>query len=410
MRTLRLPAVIFGMLLSLGAGNLGPTPAADPFCQKDLVLHEWGVLSVYSDVETANADMRDEWDALPKFVFGQVEGRVMPNAGFYGLAKLPVIHLYSPVPADVNVRVDFPPAGKPLVWWPENVNNVHDFQNGRSKLRGNFLEWQVQIKSPQAANAALLEVPSGHWISALRTVKSEELTVFGMNGQSPTREKFLYYDGTLPAPKPIEITRVKDQLIVKNRGEVAVSDVTVVDRRTVGKVLIARIEALGAGSQTPLTFAEADVKEAAVKGAETLAGQLKQAGLFDDEAKVIASVWKKALFEADGLTTFYRLPQSEYDRLLPLMVNPRPEKLVRVMLVHQPHCEPELADQVQKLIDQLSAREFPARVQAQKQLSAIGKAALPFLVRALKDNSDPEVRARLTRLVEDYAIKLPPAK
>jgi hypothetical protein len=37
---------------------------------------------------------------------------------------------------------------------------------------------------------------------------------------------------------------------------------------------------------------------------------------------------------AQGLAwvLFYRLPQAEYDRLLPLTVTPRPEKLTRVLL------------------------------------------------------------------------------
>jgi hypothetical protein len=410
MRIRRISGLLLGLGLILAAMPLGSSPAADAFHQKDLVVHEWGVLSVFPDVETANADMREEWDALPKFVFGQVEGRIMPPSGVIMNARLPVIHLYSPNATDVNVRVDFPPTGKPLVWWPENVNTTPDYQNGRSKLRGNFLEWQVQIRSPQAANVQMMPLPSGHWMNALRNVKAEEMLVYGSGNRLATKEKFLYYDGTLPSPQSLDITGKKDKLTIKNKTDCTVADVTVVDRRTAGKVLVARIAALDAGAEKPLAFAEVDAKDWPDKGVQTLAAQLKGAGLFEDEAKVIADVWKKAFFETDGLTTFYRLPQSEYDRLLPLTVNPKPEKVVRVMLGHQPRCEPELAEQVQKLIEQLSAREFPQRVAAQKQLSAIGKAALPYLNRALKDASDPELKMRLTKLMEDYTIKLPAAK
>ena len=76
-------------LLILGVAVIGLNPAADPTtsaqapppppAQKGLAVHEWGVVSAYSDVELANADMRAEWEGLPKFVYGQVDGRKIPE-------------------------------------------------------------------------------------------------------------------------------------------------------------------------------------------------------------------------------------------------------------------------------------------------------------------------------------------
>src|SRR5207237_1437168 len=77
---------------------------------------------------------------------------------------------------------------------------------------------------------------------------------------------------------------------------------------------------------------EVELKDAAEprwpeKAAQTLQDQLKDAGLNEDEAKSLVVVWTREFFQTDGVTMFYRLPQEEYERLLPLTLKPVPEKL-----------------------------------------------------------------------------------
>src|SRR5205807_6366590 len=64
-------------VLGLGIYFL-PTLAETPV-HKGLQVHEWGVINVYNDVELANADMRSTWHALPKFVYGMVDQRHIPD-------------------------------------------------------------------------------------------------------------------------------------------------------------------------------------------------------------------------------------------------------------------------------------------------------------------------------------------
>src|SRR5262249_38137215 len=73
-----------GLLTPLAAGAAGLLWAADarepaqgPV--KGFFVHEWGVWRLHDDLEFANADMRAEWDALPKFVYGQTTGREFPR-------------------------------------------------------------------------------------------------------------------------------------------------------------------------------------------------------------------------------------------------------------------------------------------------------------------------------------------
>jgi hypothetical protein len=85
-----------------------------------------------------------------------------------------------------------------------------------------------------------------------------------------------------------------------------------------------------------------------------------------------------------------------------LTLSVKPEKIVRTMLVHHPHCEPDLAERVMKLVKQLDAPKFEDRIEAQKRLQNLGRAAFVHLRRA-RDNKPPlEVRMRLEKILEEF--------
>src|SRR5262249_4777341 len=131
-----------------------------------------------------------------------------------------------------------------------------------------------------------------------------------------------------------------------------------------------------------------------------LLGQLKAAGLHEDEARALISIFANDFYHSPGLTLFYRLPQSEYDRLLPLTVKPRPEKLVRVGLIQQIPKDPDLAARVAKLVKQLDADRFESREAAQQALADLGRAAFPELRRLVPKIASPEARRRVEELLE----------
>jgi len=382
-----------------------PTSSAEPAPMKGLTVHEWGVVSVYSDIDLANADRRDEWAQLPKFVYGQVDGRRIPRQ-FVGV-NVPVIYFHAAQPLSVSVRVDFP-KGKPAVWWPANNPNV----DGLQKLPGavNALLWNVQLKASNAAQVKEKELPKGHWMQALRAVQAEDVLVFGDDQSGRGRvevpyekERFIYYDGLIPAPKGLTIQVDGDKISLKSHARHALLDVTVVDLRNIRKIrtaVIARFDPEGEIKEVKL--AERDQTKWPADGISELVGQLKDAGLNEDEARSLADIWRKTFFETEGVGVFYRLPQEVYDQLLPLTVKPKPEKTVRTLLVHHPHCEPDLAERVLTLVKDLGSLKFEERIEAQKRLQALGRAAFVHLVRARNEAKDPEVKARLTKVLEEF--------
>jgi hypothetical protein len=385
-------------------------PDAPP-AAKGLVVHEWGVFRVHEDVELANADMRAIWEDLPPFVYGQVSGRDLPKhwQNIEPVDK-PVLFFYANDPVTVNLRIDFP-TGTPAVWWPGTQKpGIHNgaLIGGQPNKPFKALEWSLLVKEPPKVkndqNSTLKQVGDNHWVKTLRDVGAEDIyALVGERGFGAEREKFVYYDGLLPRGKWVKVRVEKEDIGLLNQVDFAVLDVTVVDRRIPGKTRVARLEKLdGKAESKKLDFEDVEEKSWTEAGTKALLKQLKDAGLLEKEAASLVELWKQELFATEGVAVFYRLPQEEYDRLLPLTMTPRAEKIVRVGLVMHPHCEPDLGPKVAELVKQLNADDFAAREEAQKRLEKLGRAAYVHLIRMERESQPLEVRARLEKLLQKY--------
>jgi hypothetical protein len=229
--------------------------------------------------------------------------------------------------------------------------------------------------------------------------------VFGLCGNGPDadREKFIYYDGIFPHGKWMKIAVEKDRVTLTSQVKHPVFDITVVDRRN-DRVRIGRVAKLDGGvTIKEVPFTRIDSAKISTEGAETLVKQLIAFGLYEDEAKSLADLWKKEMFETPGLNLFYRLPQEEYDRRLPLTITPNAESTVRAGLVFHAHLEPDFADQIVELVKRLDSSKYAERDAATKKLLQIGPAALVQLerTRARKDLSI-EVESRLDALLKKW--------
>src|SRR5689334_19895459 len=94
------------LVLVLGAAMSAAEPA--PAVKKGLVVHEWGVFRAATDGGAANANVRQEWDALPQFVHGNIQGRGVPQHwGQIEVRFRPLIFFHSPEATRVKAKVDF---------------------------------------------------------------------------------------------------------------------------------------------------------------------------------------------------------------------------------------------------------------------------------------------------------------
>jgi hypothetical protein len=406
------------VLLVVVAGLLWAekAPQDKPAVHKGLVIHEWGVFRVHDDVSAANADMRAEWDGLPKFIYGNLPGQNGQHEAPHNITVFkPVIFVHSPKALEMDVHVSFP-GGMPVVWWPSTINTLQFGLIGGDEWgaikRGHSLKWHLFVKGIAGVSAPGLEsVAKDHWYAKLRNVQVDDVWVaaapaVGRGGKlriDYEREKFVYYDGLPGNLAGVRFTFVDGKPRVSNPADYPVLDLTIVDRRSADHVKIARLEKLDAKVKgKPLEFVEVKAKNWLLAETKKLLEQLKKTGLHEDEAQALVDIWEKEFFQSDGISAFFRLPQEQYERLLPMTLNPKPEHLVRVGLVHQPHCEPDLAERIARIVKDLDDDRFDIREQAQAELERIGPAALGKLKVHFDQTKSPEVMRRLEKFLSKH--------
>ena len=375
--------------------------------EKKLAVHEWGIFRVHEDEAMANADMRQIWDGLPPFVYGHLRGRVVPQHwGAVEFRDRPIIYFHASEPMPVSVTLDFP-GGMPGVWWP-GTSEPAVYGNLKQPLVGKVLKWDLHLQKPRAdwQPKPMPAVEKGHWFGRLREVKSDEIfSRFGPTGQYVERDRLIYYDGLFPQRKWVKFDVVKDDVTLTNRVAHAVFDVTIVDRRSDDTLRIARIAKLDEGAKVKAEFAAIPSSRFVSEAADTLAKQLTATGLNAGEAQALVDLSKQEFFDTPGLHAFYRIPQDEYDRLLPLAVIPKPDSLVRTGLVFHSHLEGDFAERILELVKQLDAPRFTVRDAARKKLQQIGPAAMVPLLKLKKTDLSTEVWKQVEDLLRQWNAK-----
>jgi hypothetical protein len=368
-----------------------------------LVVHEWGVFSVYEDEEAALQAMRAEWMGLPKFIYGVRE--LSRNMPYRGPVRKPVIYLHCPQPMTVDLNVSFA-KGRAMVWYPATVTPNSEKPDTR------MLHWKLYLKEPPKegdfrppAGFQAADVPAEHWFARLRDVDAGELFSEGSwnrFGASWDREKFVYYDGFVPAPQCLEVIFKDDKIGLKSLVDFPVHDLFVIDRRQPDKVRVARRDEVASKAElADLAMKEVHGERWLADAANDLLDRLQKAGLHADEAKGLVHTWKQDFFQGPQITLIYRLPQAQYDRMLPLTVTPAADKVVRVGLVQQFACDKALRDRIDALVKQLGAEDFATRDRASRALHELKKVAYTELQQQRAKATDPEVKARLDLILRE---------
>lgn len=418
------------------AGTLTATApmTVRPVNKDDLTVHEWGVFTVFNDLKLANVNRKAEWGSLPAEFYRQFPERRLrwvPAAW-----DKPIVYFYTKQPSlfvDVQVRFS---QGAPVVWWPACQDPIDDGmgRGGMVVKRGETsdkvfdrLHWAGWLGATAPACGGLgrncndwvkvseFPLPKESWLHDARLKDAAPITVIGSKLQRsapwvtdrPETERFIFYDGLMPAPDYLRCVRVTDTAVtVKNTAPFPLGPLFLVDRRSGrrggdGTVAI-RVEAIAPGTEATLPLERA-VPERLQKFTGDVRTALLGTGLFEAEANSILKIWHGSFFEAEGLTAFYLLPQAEYDRLLPLQVSPRPAAgPVRVGIALHPAFEngPVVRERVAQLIRDLDSAEFGVREAATRALEQMGPWAVAQLQEALKGKPSLETSRRLERLLE----------
>jgi len=113
----------------------------------------------------------------------------------------------------------------------------------------------------------------------------------------------------------------------------------------------------------------------------------------------MVNTWKHSYFETEGIRVLFVLPQEWTERFIPMEIDPKPSRLVRVMVgrleVLTPQREQEAADAIRSL----SSREPASRERAYTFLKDQGRYLEPILRRTLKSTTDESLQVTCRRLL-----------
>jgi len=273
--------------------NAEPDPNAAPVDvevrrRSDYVAHEWGTFTsvVGSDGEYLPG-LHHEGVSLPAFVheFEHSGPCTFRNPDARGVSlpepvtqklETPVIYFYPEGPVDVRVQVDFP-KGFFNKWYPDNV--------AQSPTQPGCVECDGVGRSEPPFTIRASETPEG--------------------------PKFDFVNASdRPVPQ------VYLMKIGENEGRI--TELGGVDANST------RTESLPSETFEKETFVR--VAEKRVRAG------LEETGLTAAEAEAMVETWAHSYFRATGHRVLYILPRAWTDRMLPIEMEPAPEKLVRTLV------------------------------------------------------------------------------
>jgi hypothetical protein len=410
-------AAVFAALAAavIGMGSArGQTPApADR-----LVVHEWGTFtSVQGSDGVGLEGLQHEEERLPAFVYSRTKVRTCPlrNYGYKGLEvpvtsvtqkmETPVIYFHSKIPRTLDVRVDFV-KGLLTQWYPVSDRlgpPEETVQHGPLDLKTidrSFLSWKVELLPGGAAvsPAPPTVAADDPWAYA-RDV--DAATVRTLPRERPERmgpvesERFLFYRGLGTFALPVAVESAPGgRAAVKNDGKLALPFAFALE--ITGDA--GRFQPLGeiaAGSRRSFDWSDRKLspKDSVVDGLKAaVAEALVASGLYRDEAAAMVKTWSRVWFGSEGTRIIYSVPRAEVDALLPLVITPAPDEVVRVLVGRIEFLTPETEAIVETALRQRLADDAPTRDAAMARLVRFDRFLEPHVRRVLSTTADPSVR------------------
>ncbi|MEP4076627.1 hypothetical protein [Haloferula sp.] len=321
-------------------------------------LHEWGTFTTVSGSDgSLLAGLEREEEHLPSYVhhhpgfdqpphldgFPFMRGKRMPIpvANVKVKMETPVVYFHSDEAFSAKVNVGFN-GGTISQWYPERSGGEQilrtDPESGKplpfldfAKPYSGSIEWQIDVLSPAESRKTPLYNP----LDLLQWTYSRVPEANTVRTEAGTTEGFLFYRG-LGSFDPGFVTRVTpdETLHLENQTGGAIPYTLVYERNADGTSRW--FEAGGIDESSTTSIATSAFKSRPVgfdvELFKTLSKNLAAQGLLESEAEAMVKTWWKSYFEKPGLRVFWVLPQEKTDAILPLSVDPAPDKTVRIMV------------------------------------------------------------------------------
>lgn len=378
------------------------------------VVHEWGTdtIVVGSDGSLQRGLHHEEED-LPAFVYDRIKAANLldqPSPSVTIKMETPVTYFYSDVPLQVQARVNFP-KGVLTQWYPgvslflppiaapnsvlgtapaSNADPVLDLtfpfkeemcRQRFSALVGGMLDWGTFEVLPRGADvsaklpAAALEDFS--WSHA-RAVDANPIAL-----PSGETEQFLFYRGLGDFDLPVRVTTAAGGAVsLRNEYAEPIGAVFFINVDGERGAFTAHSAGISGGAtlagNVPQLDAGAPLERYVGELSQAVTASLDATGLYHDEAQAMVNTWKRQWFRTPGARLLYIIPQSWTESSIPLTIMPKPEALLRVMLIRVELITPE-----QEAMDVEAAAGLGTSSAAQTHFEGLGRFAEPRLRRAL---------------------------
>jgi len=268
--------------------------------QKDFEVREWGVLIGCPADSSYFLTSRPEVSQM---------------------VKLPVIYVHSRSKTPFTAKATFATGGPSDTYPPADMGQ-------------RTVEWRnVTFTNSSAINKPLSDsdyVPLEHIIPTLNSVDADILEYNGW------LSRFLFYEGAVQFRNRIAASYDLDSLTahVTNQGNYTVYNINLVVRlqNTYGplpQAYFAHWDQLDPQQTKNALLGEEPVS--------SYVADMKAQGFSQSEAESFAGLWEQTFYlgnSTNGISNLtYRLPQSEYDKLISLSVTPTPETLIRTLYI-----------------------------------------------------------------------------
>lgn len=363
-----------------GATALGAVAGFGPSHDEKLVVHEWGTFTSLQGSDGVPMRWNPlESSRLPKFVYSWNEaglGRFPTGLLSLGLKaalvtlqrmETPVIYFYTDKPQTVDLAVRFPKGGI-TEWYPQapqigpsvvrpgpvisrldaglhhcgvpsnfSLDSLFDGKN----VKESIIHWPDLKILPMAGATMAAQLPSdssgSHYFAARETDSAfVQAASFCPTNPTPECEKFLFYRGAGNFSTPLSVSMPSEGTVsLANGGLQVLSHVFLIDVAGNTGTLVS-LDPLKPGDRRDLRFDPEHQSLPLAEVRKMLRAKMERAltdqGLFPREARAMVNTWDDSWFQEEGARVLYILPKAWTDETLPMTINPKPRKLVRVMV------------------------------------------------------------------------------
>lgn len=313
-----------------------------------LEVHEWGTFTVLSGSDGAALQWYQpgaDLDLLPEFVGGGFSPfSKTSNIPSMVRMETPVLYFYPEREMAVKVEVSFS-NGRITEWFPAPSPQMNGSTAWSGKLfppdHAEALKRIPEVNTRGEHYRHAREVPAAWIFKGRASIFANPLPQVDVNKDS---DKFIFYRGAGDALPPYS-ARVDDKGVFEMRhtGDGEAIEVAFALSVEGNQARWARLPKLPPTNREDMTSFSAFSYVALEKPAENankvqaelgaaLVGELARAGLTSEEAKAMVATWQGHWFREPGTRVLAILPRKYVDEVLPLTINPKPQKLERVFV------------------------------------------------------------------------------